>query len=264
MSRKRDAPARWPAEVYDYERRVITDAAVGGLDLRKGCWIHCKWCNTTLALKVANSFSLTSWSTHQKGKTHRGHEQEFLGGSSQPQLISCSSQSSVRSSTSTFQNVCRTPTGSQSPQYNQQLIRVGRELHQSKQYQARHERDVANVINAMTSLISDQQGDLDSLHRQVNDMTHEIEALKKDVERLRRQEGQQRRVQSPQKKVVTTTSYTCTAKPESRMIFAGAQGSRNTAGHYRIKPKTQNKNSSCNKRNSVTDMDIFEKRFRLA
>ncbi|EGZ19239.1 hypothetical protein PHYSODRAFT_488260 [Phytophthora sojae] len=179
MSRKRDAPSRWPAEVYDYERRVITDPAVGGLDLRKGSWIHCKWCNTTLALKVVNSYSLASWNTHQKGKKHCGHEQEFLGGGSQPQL------------------------------HHLQLMRVRRELQQSKQYQARHERDVANVINAMTNLISDQQGDLNSLQHRVSDMMHEIEALKKELERIQ-QKDQQRR------------------------------------------------------RNSVTDMDIFEKRFRLA
>ncbi|KAJ8524434.1 hypothetical protein ON010_g16684 [Phytophthora cinnamomi] len=251
MSRKRDAPACWPPEVYDYERRVITDAAVGGLDLRKGSWIHCK------------CYSLASWITHQKGKTHRGHEQEFLGGGLQPQHISCSSQASARTSPPNSQDLCKSPARSQSPQQHlRTLMRVRHELHQNKQYQARHERDVANVINAMTSLISDQQGDLESLQNQVNDMAHEIEALKKDVGRLRRQGNQQRREQAPQRKVVATAPYSCTPKSSGH---GEAQGHRSTEGYFKIKPKkTQNKNSNCNKRNSVTDMDIFEKRFRLA
>ena len=33
----------WPLEVYDYEKKAITDEAVGGIDLHAGAWIHCKW-----------------------------------------------------------------------------------------------------------------------------------------------------------------------------------------------------------------------------
>jgi hypothetical protein len=43
MSKSRVTTLRWPTEVYDYDTQLITDAAVGGIDLRKGCWIHCKW-----------------------------------------------------------------------------------------------------------------------------------------------------------------------------------------------------------------------------
>ncbi|GMG16200.1 unnamed protein product [Phytophthora fragariaefolia] len=219
-------------------------------------------CNTTLALKAANSYSLDSWKAHQTRKTHCDHEQKFLG--SQPQLVSSSSQSSVHSSTSNVQDSSKISAGSQPSQYYQELRHVRRELQRSKHYQARHERDVANVINALTSLVSDQQGDLDSLQRQVNEMTEEIEALKKDVERLRRKEIQQRRVPAvPQKKVPTTKPFSHPPKSVSRSGFGKVQGKQNTGGHYKIKPMAL-KIKSSKRNNNLTDMDIFEKRFRLS
>ncbi|EEY65015.1 uncharacterized protein PITG_16470 [Phytophthora infestans T30-4] len=166
----------WSMEVYDYERRTITDTAVGGIDLRKGCWIHCKWCNSTLQ---TTAFSLKSWEMHQTRKTHLLRGQRLLGECSQPQF-------EIES-----------------------LMLVRRDLHLNKQHQARYERDVTNVINAMTSLVSDQHKDLDTLQLQVHDMTREVAGLKKQVEGLR---------------------------------------------HKKQKPKP---------RRTMTEMDIFEKRFRL-
>ncbi|POM73967.1 Hypothetical protein PHPALM_9131 [Phytophthora palmivora] len=171
MSMNHPIPTCWPAEVYDYERKTITDVAVGGIDLRKGSWIHCKWCNSTLK---TTSFSLITWRSHQRRQTHRAREKEFL------------------------ENNLQLPIDHES------LILVRRDLQKNKQHQACYERDVNNVINAMTTLVTDQQSDLDSLQHQVQDLTRQIQGLKKEIEILR--------------------------------------------------PI---------KRNSMTDMDLFEKRFRL-
>eukprot|EP00644_Phytophthora_capsici_P014683 jgi/Phyca11/128799/e_gw1.78.93.1 len=154
MSKKRSActPLLWPIEVYDYERKAITDAAVGGIDLRRGHWIHCKWCNSTLK---TTPFSLASWRTHEKGQLHCTHKQEFDSSASQPHF--------------NFES----------------LKVVRRDLYQNKQQQARYERDVTKVINAMTSLVSDQQNDLDALQLQMRAMTREMEGLKRQVTFLR-------------------------------------------------------------------------------
>ncbi|KAL4102403.1 hypothetical protein PRIC1_006148 [Phytophthora ramorum] len=188
----------WPSEVYDYEREMITDAAVGGVDLRKGAWIHCKRCNSTL--KMSACFSLTSWKNHLRGKTHLSHEEEFLPGSSQPQFVSISSQSSVHSSVSGFQDV---PAPSSIP--------------------ARP------------------------------DMTSKILALQKDVERLRHKEEQKKPVQVPPKKVAATVSY---SNQRKRKISVEVQGGRSNRGSY-------NNSQKKGKEKTLTDMDIFEKRFQL-
>ncbi|KAH7460801.1 hypothetical protein KRP22_007639 [Phytophthora ramorum] len=240
----------WPSEVYDYEREMITDAAVGGVDLRKGAWIHCKRCNSTL--KMSACFSLTSWKNHLRGKTHLSHEEEFLPGSSQPQFVSISSQSSVHSSVSGFQDVPGTVVTSQLSQ-DHELMFVRRDLHHNKQHQARYQRDVSNVISAMTSLITDQQSDLDALQHTVADMTSKILALQKDVERLRHKEEQKKPVQVPPKKVAATVSY---SNQRKRKISVEVQGGRSNRGSY-------NNSQKKGKEKTLTDMDIFEKRFQL-
>ncbi|KAG1697362.1 hypothetical protein DVH05_016644 [Phytophthora capsici] len=254
MSKKRSActPLLWPIEVYDYERKAITDAAVGGIDLRRGHWIHCKWCNSTLK---TTPFSLASWRTHEKGQLHCTHKQEFVSSASQPHFVSCT-QSSAQESQSSLSDTQRALVRAQSSQNFESLKVVRRDLYQNKQQQARYERDVTKVINAMTSLVSDQQNDLDALQLQMRAMTREMEGLKRQVTFLRRKENQQENTRAPQHEDVATPY---------------------NAKRYRAKQKTQR---DCNierlfqiphkavsvkktKIDCFTEMDIFEKRFRL-
>ncbi|KAG7389868.1 hypothetical protein PHYPSEUDO_009382 [Phytophthora pseudosyringae] len=259
MSKKNSVAAHWPMEIYDYERKAITDAAVGGVDLRKGCWIHCKWCNSTLK---TTSFSLATWRAHQKVKAHRIQAHELLGSGSHPQFVSCSSQSSVYSSTSSLPDTQKTFLGIQSSQDHESLVRVCRDLHQNRQHQARYERDVTSVINAMTSLVTDQQSDLNTLQLEVNDMTREIEGLKEQVGVLRRNGNQQKNVRAPQKVVVAASQNTSQRIPASRMLTVKAQSTRNNEERFKIPHKAASTKKT-NKRNSMTEMDVFEKRFRL-
>ncbi|CAI5728065.1 unnamed protein product [Peronospora destructor] len=255
MSKKRCALVTWSNEVYDYEKHVITDEAVGGIDVRKGRWIHCKWCNTTLKTTL---FSLVSWKTHKKRKTHLIHEQKAVDGGLQPQIISCSSQSSARSS---VQDTPKMELGSQVSQDHESLVFVRRDLYKNKQDQARHERDVNNVINAMTSLITDQQSDLNSLQDKVHDMEDKIQELKKDLEIFRRKKNQQTNMRAPQKKKTATTSFTAQYIPESRDFGRQTQGGHNNTAWYKIYGKSSSNDKTMKR--STSDMDSFEKRFRL-
>ncbi|KAF1793374.1 hypothetical protein GQ600_7942 [Phytophthora cactorum] len=147
----------------------------------------------------------------------------------------------------------RSLLGIQSSQEHESLMLVRRDFHLNKQHQARYERDVTNVINAMTSLVSDQQGDLDTLQLQVDGMTREIEGLKKQVEVLRRNE-RQRQVRAPQKEVVRSTSCASQRIPASHAL--------NPEARLKIPQKV----AATKKRKirlSMTEMDLFEKRFRL-
>lgn len=220
-------------------------------------WCYAARCNSTLK---TDFFSLASWKSHKKRKTHLIRVQEIMDGGSQPQFISCSSQSSAHSSTSSFQKPL---LGSQSSQDHDSLMFVRRDLHKNKQHQARHERDVNNVINAMTSLITDQQSDLNTLQHKVHDMKCEIQGLKKDLGRLSRKENQQKNVRAPQKEVVATTSYTTQRTPANRGFTVQTQGGHDNGAHFRISQKACSSNNKAKKRNSMSDMDIFEKRFRL-
>ncbi|KAG2775335.1 hypothetical protein PC129_g10022 [Phytophthora cactorum] len=258
MNKKSSAPMHWSMEVYDYERKTITDASVGGIDLRKGCWIHCKWCNSTLKTPA---FSLTIWKTHQGRRKHLIHGQKFLDDTSQPPFVTCSSQSSAHSSTSSMPGTPRSLLGIQSSQEHESLMLVRRDFHLNKQHQARYERDVTNVINAMTSLVSDQQGDLDTLQLQVDGMTREIEGLKKQVEVLRRNE-RQRQVRAPQKEVVRSTSCASQRIPASHALNVRSYSGYSPEARLKIPQKV----AATKKRKirlSMTEMDLFEKRFRL-
>ncbi|CAH0488332.1 unnamed protein product [Peronospora farinosa] len=248
MSKKRCALNTWPIEVYDYERKVITDEAVGGIDLRRGR------CNTTLKTTL---FSLVSWKTHKKRKTHSIHQQKAVDGGSQPQIISSSSQSSVLS---LVQDTPKIVLGSQVSQDHESLMFVRRDLHKSKQHQAQHERDVNNVINAMTSLITDQQSDLSSLQDKVHDMEDKIQELKKDLEIFRCKKNQQTNMRAPQKKRTATTSFTTHYIPESRDFGRQTQGHDNNTW-YKISGKSSSNNKTMKR--STSDMNSFEKRFQL-
>ncbi|POM78729.1 Hypothetical protein PHPALM_3710 [Phytophthora palmivora] len=254
MSMNHPIPTCWPAEVYDYERKTITDVAVGGIDLRKGNWIHCKWCNSTLK---TTSFSLITWRSHQRRQTHRAREKEFLENNLQLPIVSCSSQSSVHSSAPTLKDTQATLPGIQSSQDHESLVLVRRDLQNNKKHQARYERDVNNVINAMTTLVTDQQSDLDSLQHQVQDLTRQIQGLKKEIEILRRKERQQK-----SRKEVVTTSFSSHRIPGSHVIGLKTKSDLCNGERFKIPRKTRSNNTAI-KRNSMTDMDLFEKRFRL-
>ncbi|KAL3660658.1 hypothetical protein V7S43_014412 [Phytophthora oleae] len=250
---KRSVPLLWPIEVYDYERKAITDAAVGGIDLRKGHWIYCKWCNSTLK---TTPFSLASWRTHEKVQTHRLHEQELLSGGSQPHFVSCT-QSTAQGSPSSLPDTQMNLKGVQSSQDYEAFMAVRRDLHQSKQHQARYARDVTNVINAMTSLVSDQQNDLDALQHQMHNMTREMEGLKRQVEIFRRTENQQKSTRASQNEVVAATSNNVKrvpARETPRSVFIEKR--------FQIPTKTASV-KTINKMDSFSEMNIFEKRFRL-
>ncbi|GMF24926.1 unnamed protein product [Phytophthora lilii] len=152
----------------------------------------------------------------------------------------------------------RTRAGSQVLQDYESVVLVRRDLHQSKQHQARHERDVTNVINAMTNLIADQQDELDSLQHQIQDMTREIGTLKNDVKQLKIKQAQLKSSSASQKKVATAVLKSSHRKPVTFEFGADAQH----YPHHKDRVKTFSI-SSKKKRNTVTDMDIFEKRFRL-
>ncbi|KAI9991683.1 hypothetical protein PInf_017032 [Phytophthora infestans] len=238
----------WSMEVYDYERRTITDTAVGGIDLRKGCWIHCKWCNSTLQ---TTAFSLKSWEMHQTRKTHLLRGQRLLGECSQPQFVTCS-QSSIHTSTSSQPGTPMSLLELQPSQEIESLMLVRRDLHLNKQHQARYERDVTNVINAMTSLVSDQHKDLDTLQLQVHDMTREVAGLKKQVEGLRHK----KQVRTPQKEIARPISR---RNPDSHV---SSVRSYTNEGRFRV-PKKATITKKPKPRRTMTEMDIFEKRFRL-
>ncbi|KAK1944449.1 hypothetical protein P3T76_004361 [Phytophthora citrophthora] len=238
-------------KVYDYERKVITDAAVGGIDLRRGHWIHCKWCNSTLK---TTSFSLVSWRTHEKGQLHNTHKQEFLSSASQPHLVSCT-QSSAQESPSSLPDTPRALVQVQSSQNYESLVVVRRDLHLNKQQQARHERDVTKVINAMTSLVSDQQNDLDALQFQMRNMKREMESLKRQVTFLRRKENQQKNSRAPQHEDAATSYSVKRIRPREK-----TQGDCNNGRRF-VPQKTANIKTT--KMECFTEMDIFEKRFRL-
>ncbi|OWZ05035.1 hypothetical protein PHMEG_00022954 [Phytophthora megakarya] len=218
MSMNHPIPMGWPVEVYDYEKKTITDEAVGGIDLRKGSWIHCKWCNSTLK---TTSFSLVAWQSHQRRRTHLVHEQR---GGSQPVID------------------------------HELLMVVRRDLHKNKQRQSRYERDVRHVINAMTNLVSDQQSDLRSLQHKVQNMVRQMGTLKKEVEILRRNERQQKS-KAIQKEVGITSQW----NPVGHLK---AKSGLSNGGRYNISQKPRN-NNKIRKRNSMSDMDLFEKRFQL-
>ncbi|ETL79827.1 hypothetical protein L917_19617 [Phytophthora nicotianae] len=259
MIKKSSVPLHWPKEVYDYGQKTITDAAVGGIDLRKGCWIHCKWCNMTLKTPA---FSLVMWKTHQQRRKHLLHEQKILNDSSQPPFVTCSSQASVHSSTSSMPGTPTSLLGLQSSQEHESLMLVRRDLHLNKQHQARYQRDVTNVINAMTSLVSDQQGDLDTMQRQVNDMTNEVEDLKKQVEILRRKE-RQKQVGAPQYEVIRPDSRTPRRIPASHALSVKTNGDYSKERQLK-NPQKVAKTKKPKIRHSMTEMDLFEKRFQLA
>ncbi|CAH0478016.1 unnamed protein product [Peronospora belbahrii] len=259
MSKKRCSVNKWSIEVYDYERKAITDEAVGGIDLRRGYWIHCKWCNTTLK---TTSFSLVSWKCHTKTKTHLVREQKTGDGSSQPQVISCSSQSSVHSLTTSLQESGKVSLGGQSIEDHESLMLVRRDLYKNKQDQARHEKDVNNVINAMTNLITEQQSDLNSLQDKVYDMKHEIQELKKELHIFHCKKTEQKNMRAPQKKIAALTSFTTRHIPESRGFPKKTEGGHNNGAWFRSSGKNSSSNNNKMKRNT-SDMDNFEKRFRL-
>jgi hypothetical protein len=228
-------------------------------------------CNSTLK---TCAFSLAGWRMHQTEKLHQLRGTELVASASQPQVISCSSQSSARSFSSqtsvrslpaNIQDSRVSVLGGQSPQNDASLVLVRRDLHLNKQHQARYERDVANVVNSMTSLIADQQSDIDQLQHKVHDMTREIQGLKKNVELLRRKERQQRDVQPPPRRKATTNSYPCQRKPASRRVPVKAQGGQNKGMRFRINtiPHTTTSSKNSYKNTGMTDMDIFEKRFQL-
>lgn len=226
------------------------DAAVGGIDLRKGCWIHCKWCNTTLK---TTPFSLTSWKIHERRKTHVANGQIAADGCSQPHIVTSSSQSSAHGSPTSFLGTPKTPLSIQSSSDYNTLMLVKRDLHQNKQQQARYERDVTNVINAMTSLVSDQQSDMDSLRCLVQNMRREIEGLKSQVAFLRQKRKQN--AQPPRKSASRTEFYDfqqSLRNNEFSVRCQDLQRCNKVSKTMRVKTKA-----------SMTDMDLFEKRFRL-
>ena len=181
----------------------------------------------------------------------------------QPQIISCSSQSSASSS----MDPPKLLSGSQLPLLDQDsLLFVRRHLYKNKQYQSRHERDVKNVINAMTSLVTDQQSDLTTLQDKMLDMTQQIQLLKKELETLRRKRSQQQsnvRARPPER--VASTSYTA----HHRTQFASLGRPENTHKQGSRTKQTRPSSSSSSKRSkrmamgSMSDMDEFEKRFQL-
>ncbi|KAI9906378.1 hypothetical protein PsorP6_002794 [Peronosclerospora sorghi] len=259
MGVRRRLLRNWPIEVYDYDKKSITDEAVGGIDLRRGCWIHCK-CNVTLK---TTHYSLYSWKNHEMSKTHMDHNQKNEGGKSQPhvtsgesqpQVTSCSSQSISHSSPLSIQNSAKISVeGLQSQEYDS-LVFIRRDLYRNKQHQARHERDVSNVINAMTSLITDQQSDIKTLLDKVYEMKNEIQGLKHDLTVIRQREKQ--RMQAPHKETATTISYTAHRASPSHVL------SRN-ATRFRIFQMTPTYNRVRKTRSRMSDMDIFERRFNL-
>ncbi|KUF98574.1 SPX domain-containing protein 1 [Phytophthora nicotianae] len=145
---------------------------------------------------------------------------------------------------------------------HESLMLVRRDLHLNKQHQARYQRDVTNVINAMTSLVSDQQGDLDTMQRQVSDMTNEVEDLKKQVEILRRKE-RQKQVRAPQYEVIRPDSRTPRRIPASHALSVKTNGDYSKERQLK-NPQKVAKTKKPKIRHSMTEMDLFEKRFQLA
>ncbi|CAI5735778.1 unnamed protein product [Hyaloperonospora brassicae] len=257
----------WPLEVYDYGAKAITDEAVGGIDLHGGGWIHCKWCNTTLK---TTSFSLGSWTTHKKTKTHVICGQKTVGRDLlQPQVISCSSQSSAHSSMSSTMDTRKLVSGSHLLLDQDSLLLVRRHLYKNKQHQWRLERDVNHVINAMTSLVTDQQSDLTTLRDKMNDMAQEIQRLRNDLETLRRKRRQQpapplqHNVRARPTEIAAPTSYVT----PRRLSASYGRVSHAIKHEPRTRQTVPTSNSKRSKRmammGSLSDMDDFEKRFQL-
>uniref|UniRef100_A0AAV1TVV4 BED-type domain-containing protein n=1 Tax=Peronospora matthiolae TaxID=2874970 RepID=A0AAV1TVV4_9STRA len=250
----------WPLEVYDYEKEAVTDEAVGGIDLHAGAWIHCKWCNTTLP---TTSHSLSRWKTHKKTKTHVKCKQKSVEGELfvQPQIISCSSQSSVSSSVDPPQLL----SGSQLPLLDQDsLLFVRRHLYKNKQHQSRHERDVSNVINAMTSLVTDQQSDLTTLQDKMLDMTQQIQQLKKELEMLRRKRSQQQNnVQARPPEIDASTPYAAFHRTQFASLGRPENTHKQGSRTKQTRPSSSSKRSKRMTMGSMSDMDEFEKRFQL-
>ncbi|CEG46968.1 uncharacterized protein PHALS_03636 [Plasmopara halstedii] len=222
------------------------DTAVGGIDLRKGCWIHCKWCNSTLK---TTPFSLTSWKLHERRKSHIVNGQKSADSWSRPQSTMNSSQASTQGSTLSLSETPKTSLEFHSSQDMNSLTLFRRDFYQNKQKQDRYARDVTNVINAMTSLVSEQHSDIETLNDLVLDMRREIEGLKSQVENLRLKRKQD---MAASRKRINKASFHDFNQIASRHVPSVRAQNHKIAYAMNAAPKT-----------NMTDMDIFEKRFRL-
>ncbi|TDH71076.1 hypothetical protein CCR75_004679 [Bremia lactucae] len=198
------------------------------------------------------SFSLASWKSHQKTEMHNKQMQIYSDNCSQPPKVTSSSESSVYCTSQSLATTQETSLELQVSQDHQSLILIKRDVHQNKQQLTRYERDVTNVINAMTNLVSDQQKDMDALQLLVHDMRTQIEGLKKKVDffRAKNRSKNAQEIRRP-------TSILSQSFPANYVLSMSPQNyERRYQNSQRVmKDKT---------RSSMSEMDMFEKRFRLA
>ncbi|KAG7402237.1 hypothetical protein PHYBOEH_003496 [Phytophthora boehmeriae] len=250
----------WPSEIYDYEQGTITAEGVGGLDIHEGRWILCECCDSEL--KVLPPFSITGWEAHKKTKTHLMHKEKFENGPSQAHNVSFS-QSSNCSTPPAFQKEKTVCSPIARAEELDMLAEIRHDLEIQKHQQRQYEREVKDVIDAMTSLIGDQQNDLGNLRLQIHSMASAMESFRREIADLRQKDRRQKVVQPSQQKPYTAHSFTSKQKTTSRKFSTKIQGDRDR-GRRSLSNKKESKYSDVGVTdNSFIDMDIFEKRFHL-